>query len=70
MHLKKQVAMTAEAARGQGDYCKIGRTPTTVSVCVDGNQYFFQENEAEALLEGIPAWANPEDYILWEAQGW
>ena len=36
----------------------------------NGDEFFFQGEEAENLLAEVPEWCNAEVYLLATAQGW
>ena len=61
----------AEAERKAGGKVEIDhRLPTIAVTMSDGSEYFFQESEAQALLDEVPENIGEEDYILAIAQGW
>jgi len=61
----------AKAERRGGGHVEIDTRFSTVSVTLsDGSEYFFQEGEADDLLDEVPDNIAPEDYILAVAQGW
>lgn len=42
-------------------------------VAIDGpGEFFCQEHEAQELLDSVPEWADPEDYLLYylDGAGW
>jgi len=69
--LVKQYKDRAKAERKAGGYCKINnRLPSVAVKLSDGSEYFFQEWEAEDLLDEVPPNIDEEDYILAQAQNW
>lgn len=66
-----RVEPTARAAREAGQYVEINHGLSYVVVHRgEDDEYFFQGEEADNLLEEVPEWANEEEWILWSAQGW
>jgi hypothetical protein len=69
--LVNQVEDTAHCCRLAGMKVEINNLLPYVSVYLsEGQTYFFQGEEASDLLKEVPDYLNPEDYILWSAQGW
>ena len=65
------VKKRAAAERKAGGSIKIDRRLPYIAIRMsDGSEYFFQEHEASALLEGIPDYVNEADFLLAMAQGW
>lgn len=64
---------TAATARRCGASVTINyNLPYVGVVTTDGQEYFFQEHEAEKLLAdaGYFTKPDPEDVIVWMSQGW
>jgi hypothetical protein len=67
----KDYERRAEAERKHGGSVEINhRLPYVAVKMSNGDEYFFQEWEAEDLLDQVPDNISPEDYILAMAQGW
>lgn len=52
--------------------CAVNWALPTIAVTYDGEEYFFQGDEAKDMLkeaQSVPEVA-AEDYILWLARGW
>ena len=61
----------AAAERRGGGQIEINhRLPTVAVVTSSGEQFFFQEHEAQKLLDDVPENISAEDFILAQAQGW
>jgi len=57
----------AGLARSEGQYCKFD--PVLPSIDING-VYYFQEWQAEELLETVPEGISVEDYLLYVSQSW
>ncbi len=69
--LIKQYKDRAKAERKAGGFCKVDERLPSVDVKMsDGSTYYFQEWEAEDLLDEVPPNIDAEDYILAQAQNW
>ena len=69
--LVAQYEQRAEDERAGGGSIDINDMLPTVGVEMsDGSEYFFQGEEAEALLSEVPGNMHPEDFILALAQNW
>ena len=69
--LVKDFEKRAENERRAGGMVDIDyRLPTVAVELSDGSEYFFQEYEAQDLIDEVPENISPEDYILAQAQGW
>lgn len=69
--LVKQYEQRARAEREDGGSCSINHSiPTVAVVLANGETWFYQEHEAQALLDEVPDNLSPEDYILASAQSW
>ena len=69
--LAEQLEARAKAEREAGGYCDVNSGLSYVDVVLsDGSTYFFQGEEAEALIAEVPEWIDEEDYILAIAQNW
>jgi len=69
--LVRQYEERAAAERESGGSVEIETTLPSISVRLsDGSEYFFQEWEADEILEKIPTNIDPEDFILATAQNW
>ena len=67
----KMIEKTANAARKSCQYVIIDSVLPTVYVYRgEDDDFHFQEHEANDLLSQVPDYADPEDYILYIAQGW
>lgn len=61
----------AEAEMNAGATIELNRYPCYVAITMsDGSEYFFQDEEAEDLLNEVPDNISATDYILALAQGW
>lgn len=61
----------AEAERKAGAIIDINEMLPYIGLTMsDGSDYFFQEEEAENMLNEVPDNISPDDYILAIAQGW
>lgn len=62
---------TAKFEREAGSVVEIDELLPAISVKMhNGNNYFFQGEDAEYILNDVPENLNAEDYILVLAQGW
>jgi hypothetical protein len=69
--LVKQFEQRARAERRGGGHTEINhRIPTVAIVLSNGDEFFFQESEAAALLDEVPDNLSEGDYLLATAQGW
>lgn len=69
--IAKQIKNIADAERKGGGTVEINSRLPSVSVTnSNGDEYFFQGDEAEDLLDEVPHNVNPEDYILYVSTGW
>lgn len=69
--LVKQYEQRAQAEREDGGSCQIKqRLPTVAVKLANGDEYFFQGDEAQAQLDSVPDNLSPEDFILASAQSW
>lgn len=69
----EQVEKIARHCRAEGQTVKINSGLPWVAIKRgEGpeNTFFFQGEEAVDLLDSVPDDLNPEDCILWSAQGW
>ncbi len=70
-NLAKQYEKRAAAEREAGGSIEIDTGLPTVAITLsDGTDYFFQEWEADELLNKIPGNVDPEDFLLAMAQNW
>lgn len=61
----------AAAERAAGGSCQVdARMPTVTVMMSSGEEWFFQGEEASALLDSTPDNLSHEDYILASAQNW
>ena len=66
-----QIQAIANAERLAGGSVVINNVLPTVSVITSaGDEYFFQEHEAEILLGRVPADLSAEDHILYSSTNW
>ena len=70
--LAQQYEERADAARQAGWSIEIDDMMPTIAITApDGEtEWFFQEHEADRLLEEVPEWVNAEDYILAQSMEW
>lgn len=69
--LAQQYRDRAQAEWDAGGSIEINNTANYVSIKMSsGAEYFFQDWEAENLLETVPDWIDEEDYLLAQAQNW
>lgn len=74
--LVNQITAVAEDARKENMFVNVNPNIPSVAIYLNEDQeYFFQYEEAEELLDEAMAaestyLVNIEDYILWSAQGW
>lgn len=69
--LVTQYEQRAQAEREDGGSCSINHNiPTVAIVMACGEEWFFQEHEAQKLLDEVPDNVSPEDFILASAQNW
>ena len=70
-NILQDIEETAKAERNAGGSCHIDKYIGTVAVdCSDGAEYFFQDEEAQNLLDRCPHNVDPESWILWQSIGW
>lgn len=66
-----QYETRAKHERQGGGNIDIDYSLPSISVTMSsGEDYFFQEHEAQELLDGVPENISAEDFILAQAQGW
>lgn len=72
MSIQEDVELFAVSARRFGAKVEINFTLPTVAVTYDGKEYFFQGDEAVALLDEAASLmeVSIEDFILWLARSW
>lgn len=72
MSLEEDIELYAVSARRFGATVKIDYALPTVAVTLEGEEYFFQGEEAADLLEGakVLLGVEVEDFILWSARSW
>lgn len=71
VRLMQQFEQRAAAERRSGGHVRINhRIPTVSIVLSTGDDWFFQESEASALLDEVPDNLSEGDYLLATAQGW
>lgn len=69
--LVNQYERRADAERRAGGSIEIDyRLPYIAIEMSDGSEYFFQEYEADNLLDTVPNNINAEDFLLASAQNW
>lgn len=70
--VQKQIEATATLALNEGWSVEIELGLPMVSIInPDGEtEWFFQEHEAQDLLDEVPDNVNEEDYLLWSSAGW
>lgn len=69
--LEQQYVERAQAERDAGGSIEINSVCGYVAVTLsDGAEYFFQGEAADNLLDEVPDWIWPADYILAMAQSW
>ncbi len=70
-NLADQLEQRAEAEREGGGTIEIDPVLPSVSIRMSsGEEYFFQEWEADELLAKVPENIDPSDYLLAIAQNW
>jgi len=70
-NLAKQYTKRAAAERDAGGSVEIDTMLPTISIKLsDGTDYFFQEWEADEMLNKIPGNVDKEDFLLAMAQNW
>ena len=71
ININAQIQAIAKAERLAGGSVIINNVLPTVSVITSaGEEYFFQEHEAELLLDTVPADLCAEDHILYSSTNW
>lgn len=69
--LVQQMQHTAKEARKEGQTVEINTVLPSIDIdCGNGDEYHFQEHEAERMLAEVPSNVDAEDYLLWSAQSW
>jgi hypothetical protein len=69
--LVTQYEQRAAAEREDGGSCQINeRLPTVAVTLAGGEEYFFQGDEAQRLLDEVPDNMRAVDFILASAQNW
>lgn len=70
-NMVKTYELAAKKQKNEGASVEIDESLPTVSVKLsDGQEYFFQGEEAQNLLDEVPDNIAAEDYILHNAIGW
>lgn len=71
MNIVRDYQERAEAERQAGGSIEIDSGIPSVYVKMSsGEDYFFQEHEADKILKTVPANISAEDFILATAQSW
>lgn len=66
-----QIQMTAHYAREEGWEVDIDTRFPTIDISFEGEtEWYFQEHEAQRLLDEVPEDVSAEDYLLWSSAGW
>ena len=66
-----QIIETADNCRNAGATVEINEYLPTVAITrSDGQEWFFQEHEADVLLAEVPDNVSADDYILFISRGW
>ena len=69
--LEVQYVARATAEREAGGSIEINPIANYVAITMsDGSEYFCQGEEADDMIEAVPEWIHPEDYLLAVAQDW
>ena len=69
--LMKNIVETEKAFYESGGIIEISHVlPTIHIIFSDGEEYFFQESEAENLLDEVPEELTEKEYLIWVSQGW
>lgn len=69
--VKANLERSAKIEKSKGGFVEINYKLPTVSVTLgNGDNFFFQGDEASDLLEEIPENMSEEDYLLGTAIGW
>ena len=67
--LREQYKERAQAERDAGGSCKVDLGIPWIDVVMsNGDEYYFAEHEADALLDEVPGWINAEDFIQPETE--
>lgn len=67
----KEIERFAKEAKKLGDTVEINHKMPTIFINLsNGEEYFFQEWEAQELLDEVPDNVDPEEWFLWIAHGW
>jgi hypothetical protein len=70
-NIVKDIEETGEYHRKNGCKIEINRGLPYIAISLSNDaEYFFQNEEAQSLLDEIPENVNEEDYIIWISQGW
>ena len=71
LQLAQRVEDCVKAAQLRGQRCEIDNVlPTVLIVHGADDEFFFQEQNARELLDSVPAYCNPADYLLYISQSW
>jgi len=62
--------MVADTLRQNGDTIVIDRDLPTIEIILSTNEFFFEGQEAQDLLDRVPDDVSAEDYLLVKSQGW
>ena len=66
-----QVEKIARAEYNAGGSVEINHgLPYVAVTCSNGEEYFFQGDEADDLLKEVPDYLNDEDYIMYQSTNW
>lgn len=69
--IAKDMKRAGEQQRKDGGKIKIDYRHETVAIkLANGDEFFFQNNEAIDLLDEVPDNVNEEDYLFWIARSW
>ena len=67
----KQVEKIASAEYAAGGSVEINHgLPYVAVTCSNGEEYFFQGDEADELINSVPDYLNEEDYIMYQSTNW
>ena len=65
IELEKQLVALADAEREAGSSIEINEAIPYVAITMpDGSEHYCQGEEAQAMLDTVPEWIYPEDYLL------
>ena len=71
LQLLRRVEDCVKAAKLRGQSCEIDNVlPTVLIVHGADDEFFFQEQPARELLDSVPDFCNPADYLLYISQSW